>query len=474
MRPCRASIRVRFLVAVAILTVSVCVSPRDARADVDISGDWNAALIALLDLGGHCNLTFSQTGPTLSATGSCDSLGGGAGGILVSGTIDPVTGDFSMSGVGGGCYGDVAGPTVSQTLSGTVTATGDALDASFDCMVSGAPPSSSSLSIVGSPATACGDGDVDAGEQCDDGNAVDGDGCSAVCRRGPGDDVKCYPSRTTRGTPKFSQQTVSVADQFGGGDMQLLRADDVCLPAAIGFGGGILDVNAPLACYRAKDLSGGVPAGASDIEFRNDLTNRAQSIRLKKAKRVCVFAERDGLAASLGIDDFKCYKGGGSRGIANRVVVDAFGGEIKGIGRPKLFCSPAVVDGGAASEPLSPLVCYRGDRSEFDDRDVTLSSQLGDEARTLRAPRVVCARSVQCDPLPAACAGACGDGVVDPACCETCDLPFSAGGAVGCSDQCRDTCLNGQLEPAAGEECDSGNDDACPGECDQCVCNPGP
>src|SRR5262249_7975789 len=28
----------------------------------------------------------------------------------------------------------------------------------------------------------CGDGTLDAGEQCDDGNAIDGDGCSADCR----------------------------------------------------------------------------------------------------------------------------------------------------------------------------------------------------------------------------------------------------------------------------------------------------
>ena len=30
--------------------------------------------------------------------------------------------------------------------------------------------------------TLCGDGNLDVGEQCDDGNAIDGDGCSAGCR----------------------------------------------------------------------------------------------------------------------------------------------------------------------------------------------------------------------------------------------------------------------------------------------------
>jgi cysteine-rich repeat protein len=37
------------------------------------------------------------------------------------------------------------------------------------------------------PATFCGDGNVDAGEACDDGNTVDHDGCSSTC------EVECDP-----------------------------------------------------------------------------------------------------------------------------------------------------------------------------------------------------------------------------------------------------------------------------------------
>lgn len=35
---------------------------------------------------------------------------------------------------------------------------------------------------VGKPECICGDGAIDAPEQCDDGNTVDGDGCSSSCR----------------------------------------------------------------------------------------------------------------------------------------------------------------------------------------------------------------------------------------------------------------------------------------------------
>jgi len=62
------------------------------------------------------------------------------------------------------------------------------------------------------PPPACGDGHLDAGEQCDDGNATNGDGCSAMCRTEPppppppscGDDhldagEQCDDGNTTNG-----------------------------------------------------------------------------------------------------------------------------------------------------------------------------------------------------------------------------------------------------------------------------------
>jgi cysteine-rich repeat protein len=38
---------------------------------------------------------------------------------------------------------------------------------------------------IGAPGPVCGNGTLETGEQCDDGNAIDGDGCSAACQTEP-------------------------------------------------------------------------------------------------------------------------------------------------------------------------------------------------------------------------------------------------------------------------------------------------
>ena len=63
--------------------------------------------------------------------------------------------------------------------------------------------------IMGTPLDAqavCGNGTIEAGEQCDDGNTVSGDGCSSTCQLegmtgGPGDTGCCSSSRSTAGGP---------------------------------------------------------------------------------------------------------------------------------------------------------------------------------------------------------------------------------------------------------------------------------
>jgi cysteine-rich repeat protein len=58
------------------------------------------------------------------------------------------------------------------------TALNDALDAFNNSELSGD-------ACVETPPPACGDGTVDAGEQCDDGNTTNGDGCSSTCQTEP-------------------------------------------------------------------------------------------------------------------------------------------------------------------------------------------------------------------------------------------------------------------------------------------------
>jgi len=56
----------------------------------------------------------------------------------------------------------------------------------------------------------CGDGIVDEGEECDDGNMLDGDGCSLSCKVEVGDPAQCeegtIPLRLTFRSPKVDAQ----------------------------------------------------------------------------------------------------------------------------------------------------------------------------------------------------------------------------------------------------------------------------
>src|SRR5262249_4183840 len=74
----------------------------------------------------------------------------------------------------GGVYASLAGPAATylatiDTATGKVTAVGQTVDG-LDGLAA--------IPI-------CGNGHVEAGEQCDDGNAIDGDCCSARCRAEP-------------------------------------------------------------------------------------------------------------------------------------------------------------------------------------------------------------------------------------------------------------------------------------------------
>ena len=101
--------------------------------------------------------TDDTAGPTTPTTGAALATTSGP----TPGTTD--TGDTLD-------VGDTTGPTsISTSTLGETTDATTTTDADTD-----------SDSITGSPG-ACGDGSVDPGEQCDDGNIGDGDGCSADC-----------------------------------------------------------------------------------------------------------------------------------------------------------------------------------------------------------------------------------------------------------------------------------------------------
>ena len=93
-----------------------------------------------------------------------------------SAVIDPLTGDFLFSTFGGGNHVAIvrgfASPCSNGQLDGTEecddgnTVNGDGCSA--QCKIESRP--------------VCGNGTVEEGEQCDDGNTTSGDGCSASCK----------------------------------------------------------------------------------------------------------------------------------------------------------------------------------------------------------------------------------------------------------------------------------------------------
>jgi cysteine-rich repeat protein len=146
---------VRWLIVSAFVTLAAT----RATAAVDMNGGWNVSAAGFVE----CQLSVVQVGTALTMTvASCPVVGA----FSIPGTIDVTTGVFSASGTSGNC-------ATSFTVSGTTNATSTAFTASYTC--NGNP---GFAPIDGSR---CGNGVLDAGEACDDGNRQNGDCCSSTC-----------------------------------------------------------------------------------------------------------------------------------------------------------------------------------------------------------------------------------------------------------------------------------------------------
>jgi len=151
-----------------------------ARADVDITGDWDV----VLPFGGFF-MSVVQQGNVLTIQRPPFLPGG-------SGIIDPASGAFQMT------FSDQCGVS---TFSGTVTPDqhGMSGNASVSLVVGMGRCLTVSTTFTGTR-RGCGDGVVGAGEQCDDGNRQAGDCCSATCQfEAAGTACPGTPGTCTRG-----------------------------------------------------------------------------------------------------------------------------------------------------------------------------------------------------------------------------------------------------------------------------------
>jgi len=86
---------------------------------------------------------------------------------------------LSLAGLSVGCSSShgVAEPDAGIVFDASLPDSGIGMDGSTP------PPSDGSVTPDTGTDPVCGDSRLDPGEQCDDGNTVDGDGCSATCMR---------------------------------------------------------------------------------------------------------------------------------------------------------------------------------------------------------------------------------------------------------------------------------------------------
>ena len=156
----------------ALLTVSTLViGACPARADIDLTGRWTFELTSFFGMLTECQ-DVAQAGMTLN-TASCNFA------LNYVGTIDPLTGALTLSAPND----PLCAPTVitataapdGMTFSGTYTA--EQHFCSFGCMCCFCVDTSGVIVAE----RLCGNGTLDPGEACDDGNATDGDCCSSTC-----------------------------------------------------------------------------------------------------------------------------------------------------------------------------------------------------------------------------------------------------------------------------------------------------
>lgn len=281
----------------------------------------------------------------------------------------------------------------------------------------------------------CGDGIVQSNEVCDDGNIVDGDGCAANCA-----------SREVCGDGTLNAAAGEVCDDGntvgGDGCSADCTSVEVC-------GNGVVDINE--ACDDGNTISGDGCSGNC------------------KSTEVC----------GNGIVDIneKCDDGGAPGGCND----DCQGGT---------GCGDGAIDRDANGDPLEE--CDDGNDNNQDDCTNTCRLNVcGDGIVQLSGARVE-----DCDPAvnfgeTASCnldctAVSCGDGKINNAAGEECDLGTIAGVNQNGDDRdcvaicrinvCGDMKVNTMGTPALREECDDGNDipnDGCSNTCKMKACGNG-
>jgi cysteine-rich repeat protein len=323
-------------------------------------------------------------------------------------------------------------PTPTPTATQTATLTPTPTDTETPTPTSTSTATATSTSTVTptpAPTPACGDGALDPGEECDDGNLLDGDCCSSSCQlvhhTSCLDPFLCYQAKTTAGTTKFvAQEGVGLVDRFGASSVTAKGPNRLCAPANVFF-------EQPAAPAHPDHLEG-YPvkpavkfAGTTIQTVMTTFGTLALSVK-KPATLLVPTAKSHATTppdAPTTLDHFQCYQAkttSSTPKFAVRTgipVTDQFGSMIVTVKKPTRLCVPVDANGVTPAAETHPnhLVCFQVKQTSL-PKFATVSplftrNQFGTETIDARKPTELC--------VPAFANPFCGNGVIEPE--EQCD-----------------------------------------------------
>jgi cysteine-rich repeat protein len=215
----------------------------------------------------------------------------------------------------------------------------------------------------------CGDGVLDPGEQCDDGNVGSGDGCSAACRLEGAAGINrylCYGMTAEKNSVSRFEvaRGVTLADRFETLTVNVKGPESLCNPADVG-GSGIVEPGAHLRTYTVAPVVGsprfgkrvglGVVTGLGAVTL--NLITRDDLI----VPTVMSLTGPVGPPGPNAGDRYRCYGVKVTSGWDDRnIFVDDQFGQAKTyvVGRPRRLCVPVSKDGADIKNPAVDLLCH--------------------------------------------------------------------------------------------------------------------
>ena len=306
--------------------------------------------------------------------------------------------------------------------------------------------------------TLCGNGVIDsaAGEVCDDGNIVDGDGCSASCK-----------SNETCGNGVTDSAAGEVCDDgnttSGDGCSADCKSDETC-------GNGIVDSARGEVCDDGNNESG--DGCSADCKSGERCGNGVVDVT-------------QGEVCDKGADNAKCTGCSidcRSNQTCGNGIVDACKGEVCDDGNNvagdgcSADCKSNETCGNGVVDTVKGEVCDDGNTASGDGCSADCKSEekcgngtvdIGEQCDPGTDPTHPCGPGEDCPAETAACnrdctVAFCGDGKINHARGEECDDGVET---AGCNANCTlSACGDGILNVVAGEQCDAGNGMS-PGAC---------